>query len=440
MAIVNTKKLNKNGEYGTLTLSLKGLFDAIQKGNVDIPAEQRTVKDRGAKYKHMRDSFLAHVLVHTFFDNCISNETEEMLNKIFDGDVQVVNGTIQFVGISVDANDKIYLSDGQHRFCHYLQEFFAGTARLTAGTDFGGDYLNDCMEQLFNAIELDDGDGKVAKTIITINNFSHEDQERIYAQRVVAQFVKTDDDCERRTLFSAMNKNVQITQADHDKSNYGHTPMFKCAAKVQETLAEIRENEPASIEHCKWYSPADAWALKVLFNANIRTFIPLVAHMGLLTYLPKKLLGEDYVWERNCDQTQADQVRNFFKATQNMNEEECYKFLTNIMDDVVVLSKMMYRGNTNKMECAKGLKSLLVGELHALHTCPQVMPEETFVSIAAEVHSKLVNENKYVPILKSGKPSYDRTHFNNGHRLRSKNELFAKWVLDEFNAQNKEEE
>ena len=435
MAKFNFKKVTKNGEYGTISMTIRALINALRADKVLVPKEQRDVKDTGVAYRKKRDAFLAHVLTHAFTESDISDEVKATLQETFGNDIEIHNGTVQFVGISVDADGYVYLSDGQHRFLHYLADFFSGVAKLKPEADYGNDFLNRAMDDLFDRIEMEDGEGSRDKLVIDIDVFDEEALDRIYSQRVLAQFVKAKDEEERAALFVAMNTGTQPTQADLDKANFGKENMYQAIAEVHKNLDSTKIGEPVTFDNGKTYSVEDTKVLKILFNAPIRTLVPIVAHACLLTYLNKKTIGANYQWERGYAQTQAEQVRNFFKATHNMSPEECNKVLFKIMDDVVMIGKALYNGNTGLMTSVRGMKSLMVGQLHAVHNKPQGMPKAAFFGIAKNITLSLVVGKNYLPAGSAEDATpYDGAYFNNGHRLRNKNELFAQWVAAEYAA------
>ena len=438
MAFVNTKVLTKQGEYGSVSMTIRELLVAAngtseRERTIFVPKEQRDVTDRGVAYERKRNAFIAHVLIHTFMDNNISKETEEILqDKIGDG-VVIENGTIQFVGISMDANKNIYLSDGQHRFLNYLRDFFNGTAKLTRDFDFGSDYLNNNMKKFFDAIVTVDGDGPKKKIAISKDLFTEEDLEKIGAQRVVGQFVRTNDDEERSTLFVAMNLGTQITQANLDKANHGNENAYVAIEGLHEALSGAKKGEPANWEGVRMFNVQETKVLKTLFDAKMSTLVPLVAHAALLTYLPKKLIGDKYQWIDSNNQTQAEQVRNFFKATHKMSVAECQKLLMKMVNDVLAIGSIMYVDDENDMVTVRGCKSLLVGQMHAMRHKPANITKDEFADITASLCIAL--KRGYVPANGGrGKQClpYDNAYFNNGHRIRSKNELFAKWVAEEY--------
>ncbi len=433
MAIINTKKLAKKGEYGTISMTIRDLMNAVANNKVKRPKEQRDVTDKGVAYERKRNIFIAHVLIHTFMDNTISKETEAKLQSDISEDVIVENGTIQFIGVSMDEDGNIYLSDGQHRFMKYLYDFFNGTAKITRDFDFGSDYLNSNMGEFFDAIIPEDGDGPKNQIAISKSLFSEEDLNRIYNQRVVAQFVRAIDEEERAALFIAMNTATNITQANLDKANYGNENMYQVIAELHDKLSSAKKGEPANWMGVRFFDIQETAVLKTLFDANMSTFVPLIAHAALLTYLPKKLIGDKYQWTYSNSQQQADQVRNFFKATHNMSVEECQKLLLKMAEDVLTIGSTMYLGIEGDMELVRGCKSLLVGQMNALHKKPTGIKKKDFVFVTSNLCNTL--KTGYIPAEggrgKTGTP-YNYAYFNNGHRLRSKNELFAKWVAEEY--------
>ena len=436
MAQFNSKMMIKNGEYGTCTMTLGALYNAIKENRVLIPKEQRDVKDSGVTYKRKRDTFIAHILAHTFSDSSITEEFKSALEKQFGSNVEVTSGAIQFVGLSIDECGNVYLSDGQHRFAYYLRDFFTGVAQIRPGTDFGNDFLNNTIDNIFASIVLEDGDGKRENQVIDVSIFTEEDKNRILSQRVVAQCIKAEDEEERAALFVAMNTGTQPTQADLDKANFGNENMYQAILEMHKSLESIKTGEPVTFANGKTYSAANTQAIKTLLNAPMRTLVPIIAHAGLLTYLPKKVIGQDYQWEHGYAQTQADQVRNFFKATHHMSVEECNKYLFRMVDDVVTIAKVIYENDARMMSSAKGMKSLLVGQMNALRSC-KGMTKNDFADIAADITTRLVTKS-YVPVGEEKSRVYNGAYFNNAHRVRSKNELFAKWVTAEFVAAQKE--
>ena len=448
MATINTKKLAKQGEYGTISMTFGELMAALEKGKVFVrkkqddeaasqgiivPKEQREVTDKGIVYEKKRNIFIAHVLIHTFMDNNISKETEEKLKENIGDGVTVEHGTIQFIGISMDQEGNIYLSDGQHRFLHYLYDFFNGTAKIKRDFDFGSDYLNSRMAMVFNAIVPEDGDGPKEGIELSAALFTEEDLDAIRSQRVIAQFVRAIDEEERAALFIAMNTSTNITQANLDKANYGNENMYQVIAELHNKLFSAKKGEPANWSGVRFFDSQETAVLKTLFDANMSTFVPLIAHAALLTYLPKKLIGDKYQWTYSNSQQQADQVRNFFKATHNMSVEECQKLLLKMTEDVLTIGSVMYLDIESEMELVRGCKSLLVGQMNALHKKPTGIKKKDFVFVASNLCNTL--KTGYIPAAggrgKTGTP-YNYAYFNNGHRLRSKNELFAKWVAEEY--------
>ena len=436
----NAKLVKKNGEYGTVTMKVGALIDAIKAGKVLRPKEQREVKDTFSKYKKKCEAFIAYILIHAFSESEISAECKTAFENAFGTDIRVANGAVQFVGISVDADGYVYLSDGQHRFMYYLMHFFNGTAEIKYGTDFGNDFTNDRMADIFDAIELEDGDGcEDEDKVINISIFSEDDKETIRNMSVIAQCVKTVDDEERAALFVAMNTGTAITQADLDKANYGNENMYQAIQEVRKALDSVKDGEGVTLPNGKRYSARATRILTTLFNAQMRTLVPLISHAGLLTYLNKSQTKK-YQW-KNGSQTQAEQVRNFFKATHDMSKESCDKFLLKVMNDVVTIGSVVYEDEFSIMDSAKGMKSLLIGQLHALRTCN--IPSAEFADIAADITCQLVEQNCYSPVdgsrRRNGKP-FTGAYFNNGHKNREKNELFAKWVMAEYNAMKEENE
>jgi hypothetical protein len=116
-----------------------------------------------------------------------------------------------------------------------------------------------------------------------------------------------------------------------------------------------------------------------------------------------------------------------------MDEKQCNKFLEEIMDDVVYVGKELYFGNMNNMKLAKGRKSLLVGQLNAKKTCS--IPFDDFERIAAAITSDFTVNLEYIDI---DSKVHRADKFNNAHYNRPKNELFAKWINDEYNKRNME--
>lgn len=439
MAFLDKTLLDKNGEYCAFTMEVRDLYDAIYptdgrkaKFKVMIPKEQRAVKSSGVTYTKKRDIFLAHFLVHTFLDNGCSASLKRTLKKVFGKDIKFVDGTIQFVGISVDEEGYVYLSDGQHRFLYYLRDWFNGTAKLSRTVDYGSDYLNENMAKLFNAIVWEDGDVNKDEIPLSIAVLAEEDIEAMKDQVVVAQCVKAMDEQERTALFIAMNEGTPPTQADLIKAKHGHENTYQSASDYRDSIMAWQEGEPLNLTNGYSFPAEQAQILRILFCAPMPTLIPMIAHTALLTHLPKEVIGQKYSWSRDYKQSQTEQVRNFFKATQHMTRKEADELLYQILKNVVAVGETIYRNNNDMMVCAHNMRSLLVGQMHSLNNQPEGIVQSLYESLAHGVTNALVNEKKYTPPISGSIKPYDGAFFNNGHRLRTKSELFAKWVQEEY--------
>ena len=116
-----------------------------------------------------------------------------------------------------------------------------------------------------------------------------------------------------------------------------------------------------------------------------------------------------------------------------MSVAECQKLLMKMVNDVLAIGSIMYVDDENDMVTVRGCKSLLVGQMHAMRHKPANITKDEFADITASLCIAL--KRGYVPANGGrGKQClpYDNAYFNNGHRIRSKNELFAKWVAEEY--------
>lgn len=427
----------KTGEGGTVSMTLDTFLKAVESKAVDLPPEQREMNSKGNKYQSLCEGFIAYLLTRVFLEKDTSSDFEEAMEKTFGkGNFIIESGSIQLVGLSVDAHNNLYLSDGNHRFGYYLQDFFRGEVVLTQGTDFGSDHLNDKMDRLFAAVKRTDKDGKNTPKYISAKTMNERDLQAIKDVRIVARYIKSDDERERSSLFSAMNAGVAITQADQDKCNYGTFASYQCINEAHRKLDRIKFGQPVRFDNGRYYDEVDANILKRLFNNHMKTLVPMVAHACLLVYLPRKLVL-NYPWEDNQLQSQAEQVRNFFKATEKMSREEFDKYLFKMIDDIVYLGKTLYNNDNNKMSAAKGLKSLIIGQLYAIRVRKEEkIKKADFETIAKDITKKITTVG-YTP--RDSYKTYNRLDFNNAHRLREKNELFATWMLADYVASQRKE-
>ena len=429
MAIFNSSKAKKIGVYGTLTMTIGAVIKAINDGRVFIPREQRKMESKNSpEYKKKATAFVSSLLIHAFCDTKFSNKLHKTLADAFGNDVVLENGVPQFIGLSVDENGIIYLSDGQHRFLHYLMDFLNGDLVIAYNTKFNSDFTERAMKELFDCVELAEGDGhKVENKTISIDMLSEEDKAMLMNIRVIAAVVESIDEEERAALFVAMNSCTPIKQHDLANASYGRNKAWQSIESVNASLAAVDcdKNEGVTFECGKRYNANDARILRNLFYAPMSTFVPIVAHAGLLTYLNKKQRNGEYQWLYSSEQSQADQVRNFMKVTENMSREECDKLLVKMMDDIVKIGHKIYEDRDDVMKQAKGMKSLLVGQMHAMHNSG--LSKNEFYQIASEITFDLTIRHVYKP--EGATRDYTAAYFNNGHKSRSKNELFCKWVM-----------
>lgn len=431
------KNVHKTSEGGTVSMPLGVFLDAVENERVVLPPEQREMTSKGQQYKKLSEDFVAYLLTQVFLEADTSADFEDAMNKSFGAEnITIEKGSIQLVGVSVDAQKNVYMSDGNHRFGYYLQDFFRGEVVLTQGTDYGNDNLNEKMDILFSAVRRTDKDSKNAPKYISAKTMNKDDLDAIKNVRVIARYIKSANEKERASLFGVMNKGVPIRQADHDKCNYGALPAYQAINEAFTKLDRVKYGKPVAFDNGQYYDAVDTNILKRLFNNPMRTLVPMVAHACLLVYLPRKLVV-NHPWEDNQMQSQAEQVRNFFKATEKMSREEFDKYLFKMMDDIVYLGKTLYENNDNKMSSAKGLKSLIVGQLYSLRVRKEEKIQKSVYEAIAKNITKKVTNNGYTPC--NSFRTYNRLDFNNAHRLREKNELFATWVLMDYEAKQRKE-
>lgn len=426
MAKFNEKKVHSLGKYATVTMTIYALLQALINGKVMIPREQRKMENKGAEYKKKSESFVAHLLIHAFLEGVVDDKMRKTLRSTFGDDIVVVQGVPQFIGISIDEDGYIYLSDGQHRFLHYIMDFIRGDMVLRYDTDFGNDFINDAMKILFNAVELDIGEGKTnSDKYISKNMLAPSHMEKILNTQVIAAVVEAVDEDERAALFIAMNSCTPIKQVDLDNAAFGRYNMWQCIESIMNALEAVDcdKNECVTFEFKKKYNAEDTKILKTLFYAKMRTLVPIVAHAGLLTYLSDKQRRE-YQWKYST-QSQAEQVRVFFKATEKMSRKACDKLLIKMMNDVIKIGRKIYGGDIDTMKHVKSMKSLLVGQMHAMNTCD--LDESEFFEIAFNISNELVYNYVYTP--GDGSKECPAAYFNNGHHSRTKNEKFYNLVM-----------
>lgn len=425
----NSGKARKIGKYSTLTMSLKTLLKKIKEGKVLIPREQRKMENKAsADYKKKATAFVANLLLHVFCDYEIDQSWQDRVTKLFGDDIVIENGVPQFIGLSIDAeNGYIYLSDGQHRFLHYLQDFINGDLKIYYTSKFGNDFTTNAVKSLFdNCVELEDGDGNTDENkYISYTMLSEADVEALMNVRIIAAVVDAVDEDERAALFIAMNSCTPIKQHDLANAAYGKHDMWQAITSVHDSLAGVDcdKDEPLTLENGQQYTAHEAHILKQLFYGQISTFVPMVSHAGLLTYLSKKQ-RHDYQWLSSDTQTQVEQVSNFFKATEKMNREECDKMLVKIMNDMIKIGHNVYEDRLDVMKQARGLKSLTVGQLHSLNTSG--LSKKEFYNIASEITFDIIRCG-YTPA--GSNHLYGVSYFNNAHRSRRKNEKFGELVL-----------
>ena len=430
---LNKEKITKTGGiYATAKLSIKSLLDALDEGKVRVPIEQRKMEAKDKKYKQKAERFIAYLLINAFQSSDTCESARKDLEKVFGADIEIVNGIPQLIGLSIDEDGVIYLSDGQHRFLNYLKDFKDGVLIIKNGTDFGGDFINERMDDIFNAIEFEDGDGASEKDkVIAISIFEQEDLDIILDMKLTASIVKSEDFDERAYQFLSMNSTTAISTNDLDRAAYVQYPMWDAIEKVHNSLRSITKDEGICFTKGKIYDVYEAQELRALLNCRFSTFVPMIAHMGLLTFLPKDMI-KDYQWLYK-GQKQPEQTRNFFKATENMTTEECNQYLMNIMDAVLEVADVCYDHELEEMQAANKARSLLVGQLEAFHSLRNsVIPEETFDQLANEITYKVLFDGGYRPIGKSkNDKAYDISKFNNAHHNRKNNELFSVWMKEE---------
>jgi hypothetical protein len=110
-----------------------------------------------------------------------------------------------------------------------------------------------------------------------------------------------------------------------------------------------------------------------------------------------------------------------------MSRKECEELLNKMMDDIVKIGHEIYENQHGLMQQAKGLKSLLVGQMHAMNHCK--INKDEFFAISSDIIDALLIDHQYTPVRETR--SYPASYFNNGHKDRRKNEKFMQWVVDE---------
>lgn len=432
---LNTQSIPKRGVYGTATLPIWVLIEALRLGKIKIPVEQREMENKNKAYYKKAKSFIGFLMIQSFVaDDDITGMTK-VLQGAFGVNVTVIGGVPQLIGISIDADGNIYLSDGQHRFLNYLMDFIQGNFAIEYGFDFGNKFMNDSMRSIFDNIKLEDGDGtEDSQKKISIQIFEEADWKKLVGLNLTAATVQTDDDDERASLFVSMNTATPIRPCDIDHAIYAKYNMWIAIEEVRNTLDTITKNtEYVTFDCGKTYDNEEARILRTLFYAPMRTLVPMVTHMGLLTFLPKNITKK-YQWQYT-NQTQVEQVRAFFTGTHSMTLEECRAFLAKIMDEIIKIGEICYEGDFNMMDSAKGLKSLLVGQLHAQANAKKCgISKKEFKEKAAGITADII-DNAYRPIgHPEDKDPFGRNDFNNAHHNRKKNELFLNWLVAECEA------
>lgn len=431
MATFNGNKAKQIGSYGTVTMTIGDVIRAINAGRVLIPREQRAMENkRTEKYKEKAIAFITDLLLHTFCSSPVDDKTIKVLKDTFGSDIVIENNVAQFIGLSIDEDGFIYLSDGQHRFMHYLLDWMNGIIVIPYGMNSHSDFTENAIRQLFECVDLKEGDGcENENKYIAASMLNKQDMNKLMNYRVIATVVASRSADERAALFIAMNTCTVMKQYDLLNAAYGHYNAWQAIASVHASLTavDIHKNEPITFECGKQYNANDAKILRMLFWAKNSTFVPFVAHAGLLTYLNKKQRSGEYQWLKSSEQSQATQVANFFKATENMTREECDKMLVKMMDDVVKIGHKFYDNNDSLMARATGLRSLIVGQMHAFRTVKA--KKDVLYEIAAGITIDVLSE-EYIPV--NSTRSYGTKHFNNGHKNRVKNEKFCEWVIAEM--------
>ena len=418
------KPIEVNGTMRNATV--RDLIGSFDRELMHLPITQRKVKSKSsAAYKKHSRSFAAYLLVQTF---CVKNdvsELEDILKPVFGNHIEVTSQLPQLFGFTVDENNKLECQEGQHRFKNELREFFEGRWGIPFDMKFEDATVSDGMKQIFKAVELEDGDGTAPKELF-ITAFSDEDIERMLDFKVTAAVIKSDDAKKRGSLFVSMNTCFSMKNSDISHTLFAHTNMWQTMESVHERLHSSKRKYGVDLGF-KQYNAADANILHALLvhKTSFETFLPIVAHMGLLSLLPKPAI-------KHCqwiDDNQTKHTRDFLEVTDHWSKEKCEEYMKKVCDRVILVGKKLYNNNVEMMKNNVKARSLLVGQVHAVSMYQQNnIPAKKFYDVARAITRAILSDNGYV----FNNDKHDYAYFNNTHQDREKNELFFHMVKVQY--------
>ena len=136
---------------------------------------------------------------------------------------------------------------------------------------------------------------------------------------------------------------------------------------------------------------------------------------------------KNHQWQYS-GQNQAAQTKAFFDATAKMSYEDCIKFMTDITDCVVKVSKDIFNSNSDTMQQLYTCRSLLVGQIHALANYKAHSISNCEFKLISQGITNAIGLSGYQ--LTPNSPKYEAKYFNNGHHSRKKNEMFLNLVCE----------
>ena len=432
-------KIRKERHYSTARLFavrnvLAAIKEAEEKGaeqGITLPSEQREMEDKNAAYKRKARLFVAFLLIQATNTDEDVSDIKRDLDRCFKTDVEVTPYIEQRIGLSIDELGRVFLSDGQHRFMHYLRDFFDGKLGIPLNMDFGDVDTNDAMQSVFEGIVLEDGEGNdKSNKELFITDIEDEIKQNMLDLPVSASVVKANSHEARVSLFISMNTMTNINTADIDHALFGNTAMWKAITEFFATFKQIEDGDKLTTPSGKIYNVSDTAAIQILIatKTTIKTFVPMVAHIGLLTILKRQMV-KNYQWQYS-GQNQAAQTKAFFDATKKMSYEECVEFMIKVTDSIVKVGRDMFKGDINTMKTLYTCRSLIVGQIHALANYKMhAIPKNEFNLIARGI-TNAISKNGY-QLTPTG-VKYEAKYFNNGHHSRKKNEMFFKLVSEAY--------
>ena len=426
---INESLIKRRGVYNTWFTTIGEIYNCVKNNLIRIPIEQRELGSTETKtFINKAVSYICSLLLEVFSTNYETSYISNILSKklgVKNPDVR--EHTSQFMAITIDENENLWLEDGHHRY-EYLHLLILGLLVIRNDIDLKNNFLNSVIDDIFNAIQLEDGEGNLdSDKAISIFSLSDEQMEKLFSLPVVVPIVMSSEYEERASVFIRYNSCTPPKTNDLVHANYAVYNMWIAIEKLHKALNKVKPDTGLTLFNNRiQYDAQDAAKLRALLYAPMGTFVAMIAHAGLLTFLSKKTV-KDYQWVRG-DNDQQKQINSFFKATASFSIEECYDYLIAILNKAIQTARTCYDNDVKKMSDCNKMRSLVIGQLHAVHNFAQFKTKRSiFNEKAFELTSKISLDEGYRPYPDSEK-IYQRKDFNTAHYSRERNEYFMNFL------------